>query len=467
MRYYRTPKILILSLSPYIAILAAAAIGQGRVQWLQGDMLGVVASGFTLCLFALQIWSARAQLAAAWMELTARQHAADAANRAKSQFLATMSHELRTPLNAVLGMAQALAAEPLAATQRERVRVIRRSSETLLAVLNDLLDLSKIESGALTLEPVEFDLEHLVRGVAAAFQPLAEKQDLTFELQVADAAAGFYRGDSARLRRILYSLCDNAVKFTATGGIALTVDRDGEQLVFTVADTGIGICEADIPHLFEGFFQADATFTRRYGGAGLGLAICGELTTLMNGTIEATSQLEKGSTFTVRLPLERLDPAATQAPTAADQVKSAAGLRVLAAEDNPTNRLVLKSLLAVAGVEPTFANDGQQAVEAWEREPWDIVLMDIQMPQMNGLDATRAIRSRELDTSRPRTPIIAVTANAMTDQVVEYLAAGMDHVVAKPVQLTSLLGAMEQVLAGGDADAAEANGKTRQVQARS
>jgi two-component system, sensor histidine kinase len=460
MRYYRSPRVLIASLSPYILVFIAVAFVLGRAEWQEGDILGVVASGFTLVLFGLQLWSARAQLAAAWIELVARGHAAEAANRAKSQFLATMSHELRTPLNGVLGMAQVLAGEPLTAEQKDRVKVIRRSGETLLAVLNDLLDLSKIEAGALTLEVVEFDLEHLVRGVAAAYQPRAEKQGLAFAFEIRAAARGPYRGDSARVRRILYSLCDNAVKFTPAGNVALKADHDGEHLIFSVSDTGIGIGERDLPHLFDGFFQADGSHSRKYDGAGVGLAICKELTHLMDGEIEAVSRLGEGTTFTVRLPLPWAAPTMVQTPAAppAAEADAEPELRILAAEDNPTNRLVLKTLLAAAGLEPVFANDGREAVAAWEGQTWDLVLMDIQMPQMNGVEATEAIRQRERETGRPRTPIIAVTANAMTHQVAEYRAAGMDEVVTKPVDFTTLLGAMQQALSSGEGDAPDRQG---------
>ena len=310
MRYYHSPWILIGAFSPYLAILALLAFTQVKLALIQGHPLAALVATFTLGTFALQFWSARAQLAAAWGELMAarqaaeeREQAAEAANRAKSNFLATMSHELRTPLNGVLGMVQALTTEQLTQVQHERVKIIRRSSESLLAVLNDLLDLSKIEACALDLEIVEFDLEHLVRGVVAAYQPLAKRKGLAFNFVIAEGARGRYDGDSARIRRILYSLADNAVKFTDTGGVTLSVDREGGNVVFRVADSGIGIAGDDLAHLFEGFYQADAGRTRRYGGAGLGLAICHELTELMGGTIEATSEPGKGSTFILRLPL--------------------------------------------------------------------------------------------------------------------------------------------------------------------
>jgi len=465
MRYYRSPRVVAASLAPYVIVLAIVGANLLGGALRAHHWLSAMAPVFTIIVFAVQFWSARAQLSGAWVELMSardaaesREHAAEAANRAKSQFLSTMSHELRTPLNGVLGMAQALATDELTLTQYERVSIIRRSSEALLSVLNDLLDLSKIEAGAIDLEVTAFDLEPLMRGVAASYQPLAAKKGLSFELDVDEAARGAYLGDSARIRRVLYSLADNAVKFTETGGVVLWASLEQGQLVVRVADSGIGISETDREHLFEGFFQADGTLTRRYGGAGVGLAVCRQLTGLMGGTIEAASKLGQGSTFTVRLPLARVQADGAAAPAAPAEAQARPEeLRVLAAEDNATNQLVLRTLLAAAGIAPTLVENGREAVEAWETQDWDIVLMDIQMPEMNGVDATRAIRQRELETGRARTPIIAVTANAMTHQVAEYDAAGMDGVVPKPIDNICLFEVMDQALSLGQApDAAYA-----------
>ena len=456
MRYYRQPFILAASLSPWVIILALVGYGLGHTALVQGHLLQAVASTFTIGMLAVQFWSAREQLSSAWIDLMnareaaeTRERAAQTANRAKSEFLANMSHELRTPLNGVLGMAQALTGDRLTRVQQERVSIIRRSSESLLSVLNDLLDLSRIEASALGLEVVEFDLDDLVDDVTAAHQPLAARKGLTFELAFAEPARGHYLGDPARIRRILHALADNAVKFTPAGGVTLRIDRTADHIVFQFADTGIGIGEADLAHLFEGFFQADATLTRSYGGAGVGLAICSELTTLMGGVIDAQSTPGEGSIFTVRLPLEQAQasPQSDIAEAPEQQAEPAGELRVLAAEDNTTNQLVLKTLLAPAGIAPTIVENGLEAVEAWETQTWDIILMDIQMPEMNGIDATRAIRRREHETGRARTPIVAVTANAMTHQLVEYRAAGMDGVVPKPIDMTDLFGVMETALA--------------------
>lgn len=461
MRHYRSPLILLASFSPYIVVLGFVTFEMSRSSLLNGHPLAALAPLLTVGILAVQFWSARAQLAASWSDLTGARDAAEergraavAANRAKSEFLSNMSHELRTPLNGVLGMAQALSGERLSDVQQERVTIIRRSSEGLLSVLNDLLDLSKIEAQTLELEIVDFDLEEIVAGVAIAFQPLAEKKALSFVSSVAPEARGLYGGDSARIRRILYSLVDNAVKFTDRGGVRLEVVGDAHGVAFRVIDTGIGISDAYVSHLFEGFYQGDASFTRRHGGAGIGLALCRQLTDLMGGAIEMSSEVGRGSVFTVTLPLERLAvqvPEAPAAPAIAGEEETE--LRVLAAEDNPTNQLVLKALLGAVSIEPTFADNGHQAVALWESKTWDIVLMDIQMPEMNGVEATRAIRLSEAQTGRRRTPIVAVTANAMIHQLAEYEDAGMDGVVPKPVDLPCLIAAIERAL-GASEDAA-------------
>jgi PAS domain S-box-containing protein len=379
---------------------------------------------------------------------------AEAANRAKSTFLATMSHEIRTPLNGVLGMAQAMAADGLTETQRDRLDVIRQSGETLLAILNDVLDLSKIEAGKLELdEDGEFDISELARGAHGVFTAVANRKGLAFALDVEPDARGVYRGDSTRVRQILYNLVSNALKFTDAGEVSVSVSRAEGMLRLSVADTGIGIASEGLASLFEKFEQADASTTRRYGGTGLGLAICRELAELMGGAISAESAPGRGTTFTVTLPLARIaDEAAKPAPAehGAASTRSALDperqLKVLAAEDNSVNQLVLRTLLNQAGVEPLIVETGREAVEAWAREPWDVILMDVQMPEMDGPTATREIRRREAAEGRPHTPIVALTANAMAHQVAEYRAAGMDGFVAKPIEVARLFSVLRQVL---------------------
>jgi PAS domain S-box-containing protein len=380
---------------------------------------------------------------------------AEAANRAKSAFLATMSHEIRTPLNGVLGMAQALAAaDDLTSAQRERVEVIRQSGESLLAILNDVLDLSKIEAGKLALEQTAFEVGALAKTVQATFQAIADTKRLAFELTVDRAARGVYEGDQVRVRQILWNLVSNALKFTEAGGVKVRIGRERGALSLTVIDSGIGMTALQLRSLFQKFEQADASTTRRFGGTGLGLAICRELAELMGGAITATSAPGMGSTFTVSLPLKKLARAAPRPKRTARPkvtVDAAAGertIRVLAAEDNAMNQLVLKTLLAQIGVEPEIVGDGREAVQAWEREPWDLILMDVQMPVMDGPTATAVIRTRERAEGRRRTPIVALTANAMSHQIAEYLQSGMDAFVAKPIEAGRLYEALQAALDG-------------------
>jgi signal transduction histidine kinase len=439
----------------------------GREVWVQGASTFIQgADGSPQRLVgAIQDITARKQAERALMEA---KEEAEAANRAKSTFLATMSHEIRTPLNGVLGMAQAMSGDSLSGTQAERLDVIRQSGETLLAILNDVLDLSKIEAGKLELEETEFEVQELARGAYSAFTAIANKKGLSFAFKIDPSAHGIYRGDSTRVRQILYNLVSNAIKFTEHGTVAVQVGRDRAGLRFSVTDTGIGIGAEPLLRLFGKFEQADASTTRRFGGTGLGLAISKEFAQLMGGAIVARSTPGKGSTFEVTLPLVRVGDAlsSAEAPRFAPAVETietvgALGaierpLRVLAAEDNAVNQLVLKTLLHQIGIALTVVGDGQAAVEAWEVEAWDLILMDIQMPVVDGPSACRIIRDREAAQGRARTPIVALTANAMSHQVAEYFAVGMDGVVAKPIEVSKLIEAMNQALDGSPANSVAA-----------
>ena len=390
------------------------------------------------------------ELEATAAELREAKADAEAATQAKSTFLATMSHEIRTPLNGVLGMVQAMAFDDLAEVQRERLDVIRQSGESLLAILNDILDISKIEAGKLELEEVEFDLAQLFVGAHSAFTALANKKGVSFALTTARRARGVYLGDPTRVRQILYNLISNALKFTEAGEVRVAADYRGGRLQLSVTDTGVGIDPDRLASLFDKFVQADASTTRHYGGTGLGLSICRELAELMGGSIAAESEPGQGACFRVSIPLVRVAAAQTSPPVTPRAREAAAPmvLKVLAAEDNTVNQLVLKTLLHQIGAELTVVDDGEQAVAAWEREAWDVILMDVQMPRLDGPGAVRLIRQREAVTGRARTPIIALTANVMTHQIIEYLAAGMDGCIGKPIQVSALLEALEAVGSG-------------------
>jgi len=375
--------------------------------------------------------------------------AAEEANRAKSDFLAVMSHEIRTPLNGVLGMAQAMDMEPLAPLQRERLRVIRESGGALMDLLDDLLDISQIEAGRLSLEMQDFDLRAVTEGAHAAFAAKARAKSLAFTLDVDPAVHGLWRGDSARVRQVLSNLISNAVKFTRKGEVSVRLARGAAGVRFEVIDTGIGIAPDRVARLFEKFVQADASATREYGGTGLGLAICQELCRAMGGSITVGSAPGRGSTFAVDLPLRQVERPAPAHPELPRGLADGS-MRVLAAEDNPVNRMVLKALLDQFDVDPTIVENGAEAVRAWESAHWDLILMDVQMPVMDGPTATMTIRAREAVLGRPRTPILAVTANTMAHQLASYHAAGMDDVIPKPLNITELFAAMVAAASPGD-----------------
>jgi signal transduction histidine kinase/ActR/RegA family two-component response regulator len=470
LQYYARPKIFLCNASPYLVGLAVAvggmvsgALHAGRPMLV---LTAVIALGLLCNLFVMarrQLASSREALHLARAQAQERGVAAEAANEAKSAFLATMSHEIRTPLNGVLGMAQAMAADKMSAVQRDRLDVIRQSGEALLAILNDVLDLSKIEAGRFELEQVEFDLSDLMKGAHSAFTALANKKGLSFDLRIETPAKGVYLGDPTRVRQILYNLISNALKFTEHGEVRVTAAKTGGVLALMVSDTGVGIAPERVDVLFEKFTQADASTTRRYGGTGLGLAICRELATLMGGEIAVESEQGKGSTFLVKLPLEKvgeaLAPAFVAPPAPSPQAEAALPrVRVLAAEDNSVNQLVLKTLLHQIGVEPMVVENGEQALEAWKDSPWDVILMDMQMPVMDGLAAARAIREAEAAMGRARTPIIALTANAMSHQIQACVAAGMDAHVAKPIEAVRLFAALEAALEPAQSPPAAAAG---------
>ena len=389
-------------------------------------------------------------------EMASARAEAEAANKAKSEFLANMSHEIRTPLNGVIGVAAALAQTELSPAQSEMVGLIQTSGHTLERVVSDVLDFSKIEAGRLEIEAQPFDLRSETDRLLEMYRLRADEKGLGLTVEYGEDASGWFCGDVVRIKQVLGNLVSNAIKFTAEGEVRASIDvragagPDVAELVLKVRDTGIGIDEAFASRLFQRFSQADGSITRRFGGTGLGLSICQALVELMGGEIDATSAPGRGSCFRVRLPLRPLEsPQPGQAPRRADPIEAAGvqGLRVLLAEDHEINRRVVELILGPLGVALTTAVNGAEAVSACETGAFDLVLMDMQMPVMDGLAATRAIRLAEAARpGRARTPLIMLSANAMRQHREEALAAGADLHLAKPVTAASLLGAVGQAL---------------------
>jgi signal transduction histidine kinase/ActR/RegA family two-component response regulator len=424
------------------------AVGESGPQALVAFVAAAAYLAYVL-VAALQRAATEQRLVAALEVAREKEAEAAAANAAKTTFLATMSHEIRTPLNGVLGMIQVMQADVLSAPQRERLDIVRKSGEGLTAILNDVLDLSKIEAGRMELDTVAFDLPDLLVGCHHAFSVLAVEKGLHYTLTIAPEARGLYHGDPLRLRQVIGNLLSNAVKFTQAGAIALSVRLHNDFVEIAVSDTGVGVAAEDLDRLFGKFSQLDASSTRRHGGTGLGLAICRELCGLMGGAIDVSSALGQGSTFTISLPAERLSPSPSleTRPSAAEPaITPSAPLRVLAAEDNQVNQLVLKAILGQAGIIPRLVANGALAVEAWADGDWDVVLMDVHMPVMDGVAATQEIRRREAAQAGGRTPIIALTANAMSHQVASLLADGFDDHVAKPIDVATLFTALERAV---------------------
>ena len=368
---------------------------------------------------------------------------AQAASHAKSEFLATMAHELRTPLNGVLGLVDIMGRTKLTLAQREHLATIGASGRALVSVVNDVLDISRIEAGSLEILPEPFDMERLTDDLAALYGALAADKGLAFTLTLDPAARGWRFGDAARLRQIAGNLLSNGLKFTQAGEVRVAFALRGEDIILQVTDTGIGVAPHQQAAMFDRFVQADGSSTRRFGGTGLGLAICKELSELMGGTIGFTSELGVGSTFTLQVPMPACAaPAEPQTVAPMDDK-----LRILVVDDNATNRLVLCALLEQLGLAAECVVNGVEAVAAWEAKAWDAILMDIHMPEMDGVTATSSIRRREVELGRDKTPIIAVTASVQPEETRGYLSAGMCDCVPKPVETRALVSALQGVLA--------------------
>ena len=380
------------------------------------------------------------------------------ANAAKTQFLAKMSHEMRTPLNGVLGIAEVLERLITDPDQARMVKVMHDSGSLLLNIINDLLDMSKIEADQLAIEQVPFSVPELAQRIESVHTLKASEKQLSFGVAVQGEANAKRLGDPHRILQILHNVIGNAIKFTETGSVRVEIDcSDSEEICIDVRDTGIGMTHEQQVHVFEEFGQADGSIARKFGGTGLGMPIAKRLVDMMGGTLGFQSQLGIGTQVTIRLPLPGLtavegEKARTQV---ADVQFDLSGLRILAADDNRTNRMILGAMMGQLGMSSVLVEDGPAAVEAYEKETFDAVILDISMPEMDGVMVLKEIRARENKRAqerkgedKARLPILAFTANAMSHQVEAYMAAGFDDCLTKPLQLDRLRSALGTLLPG-------------------
>lgn len=391
-------------------------------------------------------------------EAVRQREEAQHANEAKSAFLATMSHEIRTPLNGVIALSEALCTDELAEKSAHKAETIRSSGMLLLQLLNDILDVSKIEAGRFELESAPFDLEDTARRLAHLHTPKAREQGIDFDVVIdADVAHGRL-GDEHRILQVLHNLVSNAIKFTEVGSVIAAIKNDGRDgwLRFEVRDTGVGMSEKQIQRVLEPFVQADSSVTRRFGGTGLGLSIVRGILDIMGGKLAIRSVEGEGTVATVAVQLpEARAFEKTEEPDAAQNTDDLAGLNVLVVDDNPVNRLVVTSLLAPIGVETAVAASGAAAIASVGEQTFDVILMDIAMPDMGGVEAMNRIRDALGDNAPP---VVAASAHALTHEVEGYLAQGFDDYLTKPITRDALCGVLRRVTTPAPAINAGATG---------
>jgi signal transduction histidine kinase len=435
----------------YFPIVAARVAGAARLAAARSDLETL----------NRQLQAEIAERKHAEVALQASKAAAEAANRAKSAFLANMSHEIRIPMNAILGMTDLTLATSLETEQRTNLRIVKVSAESLLFLIDDILDFSKIEAGRIELDAIPFDLGECIEDIVNLLSLRAREKGLEFTCK-AGSDVPRLDGDSARLRQVLVNLIGNAIKFTQRGKVSLEIERltptgvSAERLRFAVRDTGAGIANEKQSLIFEPFRQAEGSTTRTYGGTGLGLSISSRLVALMGGTLTVESRLGQGSRFAFELAIPRAGDKAgvsnrpsTSPSNLLDRLSDAPAstdpLRILVAEDDPFNQRVVRLMLSGHGHDVTLVENGRQAVEAMHEGNKDLVLMDVQMPEMDGLQATEAIRRHEAGTGR-HVPIIALTAHALVEDRSTCLAAGMDGFLTKPIRKNQLWNAIDAML---------------------
>jgi signal transduction histidine kinase/DNA-binding NarL/FixJ family response regulator len=404
---------------------------------------------------ALSVRNRSAQrLERAYASVRKAKEKAEAASRSKSEFLANMSHEIRTPMNGIIGVVEALARTDLAPRQREMVQLVETSADSLQVLLNDVLDLARVEAGELAIHAESFDLRATCRAIVELFRAKAEEKGLALELRIAPTVADRHVGDAARLKQILGNLISNAIKFTERGQVELSVEAGpaiagGQALSLTIADTGIGFDAETGRRLFARFAQADGSITRRFGGTGLGLSISLALTRLMNGEIEAVSVPGEGSRFTVRMGLAvaTADDRPSLPKGLVEPVLNAGRtLKIMLAEDHDINRRVVSLMLEGLDVDLTMAVDGREAVARFRPGGYDLVLMDMQMPNMGGLEAIGHIRQAEREVGAVATPIVMLTANALPEHETAGLGAGADAFLTKPIVAGDLIETIARLL---------------------